>query len=145
MRAGAYVEFRCPDGHTRTGFNAGFIGIADRRCPRCHQPYEPADPDLGLVAETVTVTPETARAWLATGLPEDSEHRRLIDPRRVHGYARRMAGGEWRDTARRRHPLVFDADGQLQAGIMRLHAIVEAGVPVSMVVERYVHRGAEES
>lgn len=74
-----------------------------------------------------SVTPAVAQEWLDTY----NVLNRKLKPRVVAMYARDMANGDWvfnGDTIR------FDTDGNLLDGQHRLHAVVQSGVTVPMLV-----------
>lgn len=75
-----------------------------------------------------TVTPDTARAWLAT-----NTHNRHIRRSVVAIYARDMAEGRWVFTG---EPIKFATDGTLLDGQHRLHAVVASEATVAMLVVR---------
>lgn len=75
-----------------------------------------------------TITPETAEVYL-----QHNPRNRNISSKRVSMYARSMRAGNWRLT---HQGLAFNCDGSLKDGQHRLAAIVEAGVPVTMMVTR---------
>lgn len=76
----------------------------------------------------VLVTPELADEWLGS-----NTHNRKLDPRAVTALAAMISAGQWRVT---HQGVAFGADGSLYDGQHRLHAIVQAGVPVSLEVTR---------
>lgn len=78
-------------------------------------------------SETITVTPEMAKKWLAT----NTKGNRPTSSRVVGCYARDMAAGRWQLT---HQGIAFNKTGELVDGQHRLAAIVEADVPVEMVV-----------
>lgn len=104
----------------------------------------PAAPErqdrIGRIAYAIeTVTPDAARAWLATAV---ADARR--DPRAIAAYAEAMREGRWIVNAM---PLVFDEDGRLIDGVQRLEACLAAqpeagGAPVTFpsAVARNVSR-----
>jgi hypothetical protein len=76
--------------------------------------------------ETIKITPQLAVEWL-----EKNTLNRNINQYRVYSYANDMKLGQWKlngDTIR------FAKDGTLLDGQHRLWAIVEAGIPVTMMV-----------
>src|SRR5262249_37047897 len=74
------------------------------------------------------VTPEMATLWL-----EGKCHNRPIRDSRVHQYASDMKAGRWRLT---HQGVAFDEDDQLIDGQHRLYGLLEANVPVEMLVSR---------
>ena len=75
------------------------------------------------------VTPEKAQEWLKL----NPSNNRTISVRMVSRYARDMAEGRWNRT---HQGIAFDVNGDLVDGQHRLHAVVQAGVPVHMLVVR---------
>lgn len=86
-------------------------------------------------AEVVLVDPWLARIWLA-GNTSNRRLRRLA----TEEYARDMAAGKWKLTG---DAVKFAADGTLLDGQHRLHAIIEADVPVPMFVVRGIEKDAQ--
>jgi hypothetical protein len=76
---------------------------------------------------TKIITPEMAKEML---LSNTSANRKL-DPAKVKKLAQQMKAGQFLLT---HQGIAFDMDGRLLDGQHRLRAIVEAGVPVTMVV-----------
>jgi hypothetical protein len=81
----------------------------------------------------INVTPEMAKSFLAFNYKGN----RNLKPSWVKDLAGRIQRGEWRLT---HQGILFDKNGNLIDGQHRCHAVVEAGVPVDMVVVS----GAEE-
>lgn len=77
--------------------------------------------------ETITVTPELANEWLKKNI----ERNRKVRASDVSKYARDMRAGRWELTPQ---GIIFNESGNLMDGQHRLWAVVEAGVPVDMVV-----------
>lgn len=77
------------------------------------------------------VTPEIAKQYLLANITRN----RNVQPNRVKFYAKQMRAKQW-------HPspqgISFDVNGHMVDGQHRLAAIVEAGVPVEMVIIRDV-------
>ena len=73
-----------------------------------------------------SITPEQASKWLET-----SAKNRLLNSTRVAMYAAAMVRGDWMLT---NQGIAFDEFGALIDGQHRLHAIVKANVPVTMLV-----------
>src|SRR5881275_2926526 len=97
------------------------------------QPPMPArGPDLGL--EIMTISPELAQEWLDRGGTN-----RKITRRRIDAMTAAILRGEWRLTG---EAIKLDDDGRVRDGQNRLHAIVEAGIPVRSVVARGVSEDA---
>src|SRR5207302_6854563 len=90
------------------------------------------EPHLDL--EIVTITPELAQEWLDRGGTN-----RKITRRRIEAMTAAIQHGEWRLTG---EAIKLDADGRVRDGQNRLHAIVEAGIPVRSVVARGVSEEA---
>ncbi len=87
--------------------------------------------DRNMNVSRVLITPEQAFEWLESA---NTNNRRVCDSH-VSRLARDMAGGRWKLT---HTGIAFGPDGTLLDGQHRLWAIVEAGVPVAMVVWRGV-------
>lgn len=81
-----------------------------------------------------TITPEKAQQYLKT-----SKGNRPISKATVRSYADSMRQGKWMLNG---VPIVFDYDSALQDGHHRLHAIVDSGIPVQMLVVRGVSPSA---
>lgn len=77
-----------------------------------------------------TITPEKASEYLKKNICN-----RAMSPTYIKRYAKDMKQGNWTSNG---VPIIFDADGILVDGQQRLHAIIEAGIPVEMVVCRGV-------
>jgi hypothetical protein len=92
----------------------------------------PAEPGLDL--EIVTVTPELAQGWLDRGGTN-----RKTTRRRIEAMTAAIQRGEWRLTG---EAIKLDYEGRVRDGQNRLHAIVEAGIPVRSVVARGVSEDA---
>lgn len=76
---------------------------------------------------TELVTPSIARRWLE----RNAEHNRNKKPSVIERYARDMKAGKWHATG---ETIQFDYNGVLIDGQQRLHAVIEASVPVSFLV-----------
>ena len=87
-----------------------------------------------LELEIVTITPELAQEWLDRGGTN-----RKITRRRIEAMTAAIQRGEWRLTG---EAIKLDADGRVRDGQNRLHAIVQAGMPVRSVVARGVSEEA---
>lgn len=83
-----------------------------------------------------TVTPEMARLWLNSPRPVN----RTIRPNKVADIARAIRTGRWEPA--NGEAIKFDAEGCLIDGQHRLSAVIEAGVPVCMLVIGNVGIGA---
>jgi hypothetical protein len=81
---------------------------------------------MALKARLVKVTPKMAEEWLKL----NHENRRL-SPALVTRYAEDMKAGRWEVNG---EPLIFTVSGHLSDGQHRLGAVVEAGVPVMLLV-----------
>lgn len=88
-----------------------------------------------MVMETkvVTITPEMAKSMLEHNM----KNNRPVLKSTVHAYARQMRNGHWNLT---HQGIAFDENGELVDGQHRLHAIIEANIPVNMNVTYNVHR-----
>ena len=82
----------------------------------------------------MTITPELAQEWLDRG-----GMNRKITRRRIDAMAAAIMRGEWRLTG---EAIKLDDDGRVRDGQNRLHAIVQAGIPVRSVVARGVREDA---
>ncbi|MFJ8434340.1 hypothetical protein ACIQ9P_23850 [Kitasatospora sp. NPDC094019] len=89
-------------------------------------PEDPEEPDEDAVPQKLKVTPEIAEIFLS----RNSVNRRL-DKSHVQALVEAILRGEWQLT---HQGIGFDRSGRLLDGQHRLHAIVEAGVPVEMFV-----------
>ncbi|MFI7286430.1 hypothetical protein ACIBRY_07200 [Streptomyces anulatus] len=96
------------------------------------EPEEPERPEgtespAGSISSKITwVTPELAERFLS----QDSVNRRL-DAGQVASLVETIRRNEWKLT---HQGIAFDEAGDLLDGQHRLHAIVEAGIPVQMLV-----------
>lgn len=79
------------------------------------------------------ITPELARKYLQNGIVN-----RNLSKSTVSSYAADMIHGDWRLNG---ESIKFDENGNLVDGNHRLNAIIEAGIPVEMVVVRGVPVG----
>ena len=84
------------------------------------------------------ITPEKAADYLE----KNTKRNRKVANRRVHLFARDMASGRWVSNG---EPIIFDKSGELIDGQHRLLAIIEAGIPVKMLVVRGVPKKAFET
>ena len=91
-------------------------------------------PDLDLAI--VTITPELAQEWLDRG-----GNNRKITRRRIEAMTAAIQRGEWQLTG---EAIKLDDEGRVRDGQNRLHAIVQAGIPVRSVVARGVSEDAFE-
>jgi hypothetical protein len=89
-------------------------------------------PDLQL--EVMTITPELAREWLDRGGTN-----RKITRRRIEAMAAAIERGEWQLTG---EAIKLDNEGRVRDGQNRLHAIIQAGIPVRSVVATGVSEDA---
>ena len=87
-----------------------------------------------LQLEIVTITPELAQQWLDRGGTN-----RKITRRRIEAMTAAIQRGEWQLTG---EAIKLDHEGRVRDGQNRLHAIVEAGIPVRSVVARGVSEAA---
>jgi len=86
-------------------------------------------------ADFETVTPDDARKWL-----NNMGYNRNLRQRVVDKYARQMEHEAWKDTG---EPIHFGEDGTLQNGQHRLHAIIQCGKSLRMLIVRNVPAGAQ--
>ena len=82
---------------------------------------------MAMDTKVVTITPDMAREWLTRNM----KNNRPVLKATVHSYARQMRNGSWHLT---HQGIAFDENGELVDGQHRLHAIIEANVPVEMNV-----------
>lgn len=74
----------------------------------------------------VDVTPDIAAEWLVA-----NTHNRTLKPRAIARFADDMRNSDWRFNG---EPIRFAVDGTLIDGQNRLHAIVESGATIKMLV-----------
>jgi hypothetical protein len=86
--------------------------------------------------EMVVVTPAMAEEWLRA-----NKGNRKLSQGAVDTYAADMLAGAWRIT---HQGIGFDVDGKFIDGQHRLHAVIKAGIPVTMMVARNLPRNAQE-
>lgn len=77
-------------------------------------------------AKTMTISPSVAKQWLEKTAPN-----RRVSPQAVTRYASDMREGRW---AANGSTIVMGASGKILDGQHRLSAIIEAGIPVEMIV-----------
>jgi hypothetical protein len=82
----------------------------------------------------MTITPELAQEWLDRGGTN-----RKITRRRIEGMTAAIQRGEWQLTG---EAIKLDDEGRVRDGQNRLHAIVQAGIPVRSVVAHGVSEDA---
>lgn len=99
-------------------------------------PFNVTDLRPQVDAQLVTVTPEIAEGWLAR-----NTHNRRIRPKVVAQYARDMAAGNWQVTG---EAIKFAHDGRLLDGQHRLHAVVDSGRAVTMLVITGIDNAAQD-
>lgn len=89
-----------------------------------------------ITTTTEVITPEIAKAYLekSKGNPRWSTNK-LYDDRTVAKYANAMLNGAWEFNG---ETISFDTEGHLRNGHHRLAAVIRAGVPVKMRVNRNV-------
>lgn len=86
-------------------------------------------------SEITVVTPAMATKWLAT-----NERNRSLSDTTVKAYAADMLAGAWRIT---HQGIGFDVDGKMIDGQHRLHAVIKANIPVTMLVTYNLPRDAQ--
>lgn len=91
-------------------------------------PATPATPTISVTSSVETVTPAMATSWLET-----NSNNRPISQARVSAYVRVMLAGLW---LANNQGIGFDTNGRLIDGQHRLWAIVEANIPVRLLVVR---------
>jgi len=79
---------------------------------------------------------------IAARMLESNTHNRSLQQRLVSQYARDMLAGNWRE---HHQGIAFDIDGVLCDGQHRLHAIVESGVSVFMLVSRGLPKSSTDT
>jgi len=84
--------------------------------------------DAAIRMQLESVTPETARRWLAV-----NQSNRPVSEEQVKRYAADMQSGNWKTT---HQGIAFDRSGMLLDGQHRLRAIVRAGVTLRLAVFR---------
>jgi hypothetical protein len=89
------------------------------------------EPEPRLELKVMTITPELAQEWLDRGGTN-----RKITRRQIDAMAAAIERGEWQLTGK---AIKLDNLGRVRDGQNRLHAIVQAGIPVRSVVARGVH------
>lgn len=89
---------------------------------------------MAVTTKVEKITPAKAQQYL-----EKNTSNRPLRKTRVAKYARAMQGGEWYVT---NQGLAFNCDGSLLDGQHRLHAVIQAGVPVKMAVTRGLDRAS---
>lgn len=82
----------------------------------------------------VNVTPTLAKQWLG------KNHNRKLRKSVVDAYAKQMASGQWSQS---HQGIAFSPTGELLDGQHRLAAVVQSGVPVSLVVVRGVRQESQ--
>lgn len=83
------------------------------------------------------ITPEKALEYLGA-----NAHNRTLRIRQVAAYADDLRNGRWTFNG---DPIRFDLNGELIDGQHRLHAIIEAAMPVQMIVLRGLRREQMDS
>lgn len=89
------------------------------------------------IIDLIDVTPDMAREWLGF-----NTHNRNVRGRTVAAYAADMKNGDWQLNG---EAIKFASDGSLIDGQHRLHAIVEAGVTIRMLVIRGLPADVQET
>src|SRR5438477_9918944 len=102
---------------------------APARAPRSSR-----QPEHRLDLEVMTITPELAQEWLDRGGTN-----RKVTRRRIEAMAAAIQRREWQLTG---EAIKLDSEGRVRDGQNRLHAIVQAGIPVRSVVARGVSEDA---
>ncbi len=87
-------------------------------------------PERSITNTIEVVTPEKAAFWIETA----NNHNRPLSAMMVKRYAEIMRAGKWRENTP--EPISFTPDGVLVDGQHRLAAVVEAGIPVRMTINR---------
>ncbi len=94
-------------------------------------------PEPEPTVEIVNVSPEIAAEWLSQNVKN-----RGLRPREVAKYASDMSAGDWQWTG---ETIKFAADGTLLDGQHRLHAIVESGATIPILVVRGLANKAQDN
>lgn len=81
---------------------------------------------MSLDTKTVTVTPAMAQEWLSKQI-RNRKWRRDV----VNRYKTEMLAGRWKENGQ---PIVFEGNNYLVDGQHRLRAIIEANIPVKLLV-----------
>ena len=89
-------------------------------------------------SKVITITPEMAKDMLERNM----KNNRRVSKETVMRYARIMKAGGWNLT---HQGIAFDTNGKLIDGQHRLHAIVQANVPVELLVTNGVEHIAGEA
>jgi hypothetical protein len=87
--------------------------------------------------EIVDVTTEIALDWLTA-----NTHNRPLKPRAIEAYAADMRAGVWSWNG---EAIKFDRNGRLQDGQNRLHAVIESGKTIKMLVVRNLEPEAQDT
>jgi hypothetical protein len=87
--------------------------------------------------EVVNVTPELAKQWLLL-----NKHNRKLKQIKIGHYARDMREGNWRFTG---EAIKFNKLGDLVDGQNRLHAVIDSGATVPMLVVTGLDENAQEA
>lgn len=87
--------------------------------------------DEAMKAVVETITPMLAEKYLERNV----NNYRSLNRRKVHMYARDMANNEWQENG---EAIKFNVRGELVDGQHRLHAVIESGARVNMMVIRGV-------
>jgi hypothetical protein len=88
-----------------------------------------------LISDFVKITPEMAKTYLEQNIDSNRKLRTAV----VEMMKRDMISGNWRKT---HQGIAFDVFGRLIDGQHRLSAIVQAGIPVEMMVTRNLNPDA---
>jgi hypothetical protein len=105
-----------------------------RSTPRANGNQASSTRGAELDLEIVTITPELAQEWLDRG-----GNNRKVTRRRIEAMTAAIQRGEWQLTG---EAIKLDDEGRVRDGQNRLHAIVQAGIPVRSVVARGVSEDA---
>jgi len=93
---------------------------------------------MAMETKVILITPELAKKWL----DKNVKNNRPVMKNTVKCYARLMKSGGWNLT---HQGIAFDEEGYLIDGQHRLHAIIEANIPVEMNVTYNVHHTPGEA
>lgn len=90
----------------------------------------------GLTTEVMSVSPAMAEKWLGKNV-----RNRHLKPHYIARYARSMSRGEWMLTG---EAIKFGVNGDLLDGQNRLHAVIESGKTIRLLVVRGVAADAQD-
>ncbi len=89
---------------------------------------------MAVNAKVELITPSLAKSYV-----DDLAHNRGLVEAHVHGLAAQMKAGAWDENGQ---GIIFDTKGRLIDGQHRMTAVIEAGIPIKMLVVRGVESSA---